>query len=354
LEFGDVVRTVSRITAFTIQPTGKLIEVSADIRRDGEPVITIKSDFFIQGKFGDFEKQFKSVEEPEMVVDVQSEVLRALLISRKWLISENPSAYLIGQRLIFRLTTHTMFNHEGHVALLQVAGTVSVEGHDASPTQLDRVYFEEESCLGNPVMDFLHRHGARRANREALENPGWTDPSTMFVRAPTRSGPYAKASHDTNPIHVCPVFARYAGLPGTVVHGMQTSAVVRRIVEWAVGDTDRSRFKRWHVAFEGMVRPNDLLRIELQHIAMEEGRMVFKVQAFNNQSGDKVVEAEAEVEQQRTGYVFCGQGSQEKGMGMSLYATKPEPKALWDRGDSYLREHYGTGALEKAWSEAVC
>jgi fatty acid synthase subunit beta, fungi type len=346
LEVGDVVRTVSRITALTIQPTGKLIEVSADIRRHGEPVITMKSDFFVQGKFTDFEKQFKSFEEPEMVVDVESEVLCALLISRKWLILENLSADLIGKTLIFRLTTHTMFNHEGHIALLQVAGTVSIAGHDASPTRLGQVYFEEDSCLGNPVMDFLRRHGARRVNRQALENPGWTDSSTMFVRAPSRSAPYAKVSHDTNPIHVCPVFARYAGLPGTVVHGMQTSAIVRRTIEWTVGDTDRSRFKRWHVAFEGMVRPNDLLRIELQHIAMEEGRMVFKVQAFNDQSGDKVVEAEAEVEQQRTGYVFCGQGSQEKGMGMSLYATRPEAKAVWNRGDDYLREHYGTDTLK--------
>lgn len=348
LEVGDVVRVVSRITALTIQPTGKLIEVSADIRRRGEPVVTIKSGFFIQGKFADYEKQFKSFEEPEMVVDVQSDVLRALLVSRKWLIFENSSADLIGKKLIFRLASHTMFNHDGHIALLQVAGTVSLAGHDAPPTRLGRVYFEEDSCHGNPVIDFLRRHGARRVNREVLENPGWSDGSTVLVQAPSRSASYARVSHDTNPIHVCPVFARYAGLPGTVVHGMQTSAVVRRIVEWAVGDTDRSHFKRWHVDFVGMVRPNDLLRVELQHIAMEEGRMIFKVQAFNNHSGDKVVEAEAEVEQPRTGYVFCGQGSQEKGMGMSLYASRPEAKALWDRGDSYLREHYGTSAFKRS------
>jgi fatty acid synthase subunit beta len=123
---------------------------------------------------------------------------------------------------------------------------------------------------------------------------------------------------------------------------MHVSAVVRRIVEWAVGDTDRSRFKGWQVNFENMVRHNDLLRVELQHIAMEEGRMIFKVQAFNDKTGDKVVEAEAEIEQERTGYVFCGQGSQEQGMGMSLYATRPEAKELWDRGETYLREHYGS------------
>lgn len=345
LEIGDIVRIVSRITALTIQPSGKLIEVSADIRRHGEPVVTIKSDFFIQGKFVDYAKQFKSFEEPEMELHVDSEVQRALLISRKWLIFENSAADLIGKKLIFRLTTHTMFNHEGDIALLQVAGTVSILGHEEHPTRLGRVYFEEESCNGNPVLDFVRRHGTRRVNREILENPGWSAGSTMLVRAPSRSASYARVSRDTNPIHVCALFARYAGLPGTVVHGMQTSAVVRRIVEWAVGDTDRSHFKGWRVSFEGMVRHNDLLRVELQHVAMEGGRMVFKVQAFNDHSGDKVIEAEAEVEQQRTGYMFCGQGSQEKGMGMSLYANRPEARAMWDRGDSYLREHYGNARV---------
>lgn len=346
LEIGDIVRIVSRITALTIQPSGKLIEVSADIRRNGEPVVTIKSDFFIQGKFVDYAKQFKSFEEPEMEFNIDSDVQRALLISRKWLIFENSAADLIGKKLIFRLTTHTMFNHEGDIALLQVAGTVSIAGHEDHPTRLGRVYFEEESCNGNPVLDFLRRHGLRRVNREVLENPGWSAGSTILVRAPSRSASYARVSRDTNPIHVCPLFARYAGLPGTVVHGMQTSAVVRRIVEWAVGDTDRSHFKGWRVSFEGMVRHHDLLRVELHHIAMEGGRMIFKVQAFNEHSGDKVIEAEAEVEQQRTGYMFCGQGSQEKGMGMSLYANRPEARAMWDRGDSYLREHYGTSAFE--------
>jgi fatty acid synthase subunit beta len=323
----------------TIKPTGKLIEISADIRRGCETVVTVKSEFFIRGKSVNFETQFKSLEEPVMILDVRSEVLQALLLSRKWIMFKDPSADLVGKRLLFRLANHMIFDQDGNMALLQVAGTVSIEGQDTSPSQ---VYFEEDFCTGNPVMDFLHRHGARRVIRQVLESPGWTDGSTTFVRAPPRSESYSKVSLDLNPIHICPIFARYAGLSGTVVHGMHVSAVVRRIVEWAVGDTDRSRFKGWQVNFENMVRHNDLLRVELQHIAMEEGRMIFKVQAFNDKTGDKVVEAEAEIEQERTGYVFCGQGSQEQGMGMSLYATRPEAKELWDRGETYLREHYGS------------
>ena len=69
--------------------------------------------------------------------------------------------------------------------------------------------------------------------------------------------------------------------------------------------------------------------------------MVIRVEAFNDQTAEKVLEGEAIVEQPPTGYVFCGQGSQEKGMGMSLYASRPEAKALWDRAETYFRDSYG-------------
>jgi len=343
LQFGDAVKTFSRITALTIKPTGTLVQVSADIRRGGERVVMAETEFFIRGTTGGLEKQFSSVEEPELVVDVTSPVLNALLVSRKWLIFEEQSPDLVGKKLAFKLTTHTMFDSNGDIALLQVSGIVTLRstGETSRPIRLGRVYFEEESCSGNPVIEFLQRHGRPLTVRQPLEHSGWNGPSSILVQAPARSAPYSAISHDTNPIHTCPVFARYAGLDGTVVHGMHTSAIVRRAVEWALGDADRTRFRGWQASFEAVVCHNDRLRIELQHVAMENGSMVFNVQAFNDQTGDKVLDAEAEVEQPLTGYVFCGQGSQEKGMGMSLYAARPEAKALWDRAESYLRENYG-------------
>ena len=343
LQFGDVVRTVSHITALKTQPRGRLIEISATIRREDEPVVYIKSSFFVQGKTENIETQFEVVQEPQMVVEMQSELICALLASRKWLVFDGSLVDHIGASLVFSLTTHTVTDRKGNIAHLRISGTVSVAGSSNFSPQFGQVYFEEESCSTNPVMGFLNRYGVCRVKRQTLPNPGWVEDSSAHVRAPPQSASYAKVSHDTNPIHVSPVFARYAGLTNTVVHGMHTSAIVRRVVEWAVGDNDRSRFKRWCVNFEGMVRPNDILRVEFQHTAMVEGRMVLQVDAFNDKNGDKVIKAEAEIEQVRTGYVFCGQGSQEKGMGMSLYTRSMEVKAFWDRGDNFLKENYGTG-----------
>ncbi len=74
--------------------------------------------------------------------------------------------------------------------------------------------------------------------------------------------------------------------------------------------------------------------------------MVIQVQAFNDKTGDRVLEAEASVAQPLTAYVFGGQGSQAKGMGMELYATSPDAKAIWDRGDVMLREKFGFSILK--------
>jgi len=60
--------------------------------------------------------------------------------------------------------------------------------------------------------------------------------------------------------------------------------------------------------FEGIVSAGDKLKVEMQHVVVMEGRMVFKVQAYNDRSGNKVLDAEAEIER------AFGCGKMENGM----------------------------------------
>ncbi|KAL4865130.1 hypothetical protein BDV12DRAFT_200413 [Aspergillus spectabilis] len=351
LQIGDVVTTSSRITERTITPHGQRIEVTADIVRDAKPVMQIKSVFVIQRRPQEvYPQQFRSVDESDMVMQVQSPLELQVLVSRKWLFLDGRSTDLLGKTLVFRLNTQTVYDASGAPSSLQVTGTVTLlPDHGPSTSTLGRkvgrVYLEEEEYRVNAVMDFLNRFGKPRVQRQMLKTPGWTGDAVIPFVAPSQSESYAAVSKDTNPIHTCRLFARFAGLDQRVLHGMHLSATVRRILEWLVGDTQRSRFHGWAASFDGIVRTDECLRMEVQHRDMEEGLMVVHVKVYNENTGSQVMHAEALLEQAQTAYVFTGQGTQEKGMGMDLYGTSKAAQLIWDRAERHFESQYGLSLL---------
>ena len=94
-----------------------------------------------------------------------------------------------------------------------------------------------------------------------------------------------------------------------------------------------------------MVLPGDELKANVRHVGMRDGNIVVKVSTVN-QRGEKVLEGTAEVAQPNTVYVFTGQGSQEPGMGMELYANSPAARAVWDAADEHLTAVYGFSIIE--------
>ena len=95
---------------------------------------------------------------------------------------------------------------------------------------------------------------------------------------------YAHASGDRNPIHLDPVAARAAGLPGVVLHGMATLAIV-------IGEAERAlervpgRLARVSTLFTAPVVPGTALCVSLYAtdrpdtvvvVVTQDGRVVLR------------------------------------------------------------------------------
>ena len=341
LKVGDSLETLSRITAITLKPQGKLVEVTAVIRRHDAPVMKITSEFFIQGQFPHLDMRFRISEEPDFTLSLDSPKLVALLLSRHWFKPDAECPNLLGKTLLFKIHSKKFYGQSSNLFELNTSGMVSQIPNEGSSSCIGHVSFSHPSCYGNPVVDFLQRYGSSMRQMQRLELPGWYDDGPWLLHVHNFGHEYSSLSMDRNPIHTSPVFAGFAGLSAPIVHGMYTSAIVRNAIEERLAGTDYSRFRRWYTSFEDIVRGGDVLRIEIQHNGMIAGNMVFKIEVWNNETNVKVLNAEAEVEQAPTVYLFCGQGCQEQGMGMELYNSDHTAKSIWDRADHYLFHLYG-------------
>jgi len=113
---------------------------------------------------------------------------------------------------------------------------------------------------------------------------------------------YAEASGDRNPIHLDETFARSAGLPGVIAHGMLTMAFANQMVTDWLGD--RSLLKSLQGRFAGMVMPGDDVTCSGSVASKDDEtrRLVINL-VVTNQRGEKVFNkgvAEAEIPPQRS------------------------------------------------------
>ena len=346
LKVGDELGTTSQINAVLNQDSGKMVEVCGTIKRKGKPVMEVTSQFLYRGTYTDYENTFQRKEETPMELNLATSKDVAVLRSKEWFHIDEPDVDLLGQTLTFRLQSLIRFKNKTVFKSVETIGQVLIELASKEVIQVASVEYDAGLSHGNPVVDYLQRHG------QSIEQPvnfehaiPLSGKNPLNLRAPASNETYARVSGDYNPIHVSRIFASYANLPGTITHGMYSSAAVRSLVETWAAENNIGRVRSFHASLVGMVLPNDDIEVKLQHIGMVSGRKIIKIEASNAHSEEKVLLAEAEVEQPVSSYVFTGQGSQEQGMGMDLYGSSPIAKEVWDRADRHFMDNYGLSII---------
>jgi len=87
------------------------------------------------------------------------------------------------------------------------------------------------------------------------------DGSASSITRPEQALIY-RLSGDTNPLHSTPSFARGAGFPGPILHGLCTYGVCARTLVGALAQGDPDRLKFIKVRFSSPVYPGETIRVE--------------------------------------------------------------------------------------------
>jgi fatty acid synthase subunit beta len=356
LKVGEKTESFARTTSISISDTGKTVEVCATISRNHVPVMDVVSEFFYRGTYTDFSECFSNKKEELREVKFSSPSLANLLLSKEWITWNEPTEVeeLAEKTLFFELDTYSTLKSKGVYSRLRTLGKVfatskGLKGtHQIATVHYDSLSASTTNSTSNPVLGYLERHGKVASKRVPLERPVCLDNTEegFVFAAPMSNAEYSRISQDFNPIHVSAAFAKYAGLPGPITHGMHTSAIIRSITEMRCAENDMASMRNFSASFVGMIRGGDSIEVHLDHVAMLGGNKIIKIEARNAASQEKVFIGECEVEPIATAYIFTGQGSQEMGMGMDLYETSPAAREVWDRADKHFDETYGRFSIK--------
>ena len=350
LREGDELKSVGEVTSVRNDDNNnKIVDVTGTLFLKQEAVIEISSSFCYRGAGGDWENTFSRETHTPYLLDVSDSATAHVARSKTWIEWSKPDLVIEGAELTFNTASMRRFKASGGFSELTITGTVMVKLSTKEEVEIGIINFSRKDCAADPVASYLKRVATPVKDESMFETGRILDISEEILDASTRcpeaNMPYSVVSGDTNPIHTNPYFADLAALPSTIVHGMWTSAAIRRIVEIFAADNHPHRVSYYKADFIGMVLPSDVLTTTLTHMGMTQGKKLIQL-SVSNQNGVQIMKGISEVDEAPTAYIFTGQGSQTKGMGMDLYGSSEVAKAMWDRADFHLKHSYGFSILE--------
>ncbi|GFP58645.1 fatty acid synthase subunit beta [Trichoderma asperellum] len=342
---GDIVSSSAQVSSIRDESIGRIVQVEAVISKAQAPFVRITSEFLFRHNYADSRVCFKKMSEPLSKVHIDTLSKAAVLKSKDWIRWRDVSADLLGRELVFDLQSIEYLDENASPisgSCIQTWGTIYDQGDNRVVGEVRHQQQRQSISSSSSPLDYCRRHTHPVDSQQHLEHAqrlGLQD--NLEFTAPSSNLAYSRASGDFNPIHTSLPFAKYAGLPGTITHGMWISAAVRGLIEKAAGCNERVRMRSYKISFLSMLLPGEAVRVTVDHVAMKQGLRVLSFEASNTVTGIKVIGGEAVVDQIETAYLFTGQGSQKVGMGMDLYANCDVARSVWDRADRFYYQTYG-------------
>ncbi|MCC8949393.1 3-alpha,7-alpha,12-alpha-trihydroxy-5-beta-cholest-24-enoyl-CoA hydratase [Bradyrhizobium sp. Arg62] len=138
-------------------------------------------------------------------------------------------------------------------AIIQNEIVVSDCDLDKMVTIISSTFARGDGGFGGPSEGMLELHQVpRRAPDRSVHIPIRLDQALIY-----------RLSGDRNPLHSDPEFARRAGFPKPILHGMCTYGLTCRAVLQTYADYDPSAFRRHRVRFSAPVFPGDIITVNL-------------------------------------------------------------------------------------------
>ncbi|GCD89284.1 MaoC family dehydratase [Nocardioides sp. LS1] len=112
------------------------------------------------------------------------------------------------------------------------------------------------------------------------------DADTTYAVTPTQALLY-RLCGDRNPLHADPDFAKAAGFPAPILHGLCSYGIVLRTVTDALIGGDASRVGAFTARFAGVVFPGETIRVRAWHT--DDGIVVTATVAGGDRDGSPVL-----------------------------------------------------------------
>ncbi|KAI0467782.1 acyl transferase domain-containing protein [Xylaria cf. heliscus] len=349
LSVGDSVTMRSQMTSYFNGKSSPEASFRTTVTRNGTDFIDMVHHFVFLGHQVAHSQCFRTTEPTRLLLHLDGVADIQMLRARPWFLSVagiEPGEDVTGKTLLLDLWNESFW--QDGTSVTKSYGDIWLTKGSRNNTMGGKMLYGriQQTILGSntadPLASFLKRNAVPVSDRVQLQSERTL--KNIRVVTPDNSVEYAFVSRDLNPIHTLPAFARVAGFSGPVYHGSHTVLLALQAIYRTIPWASAAKMRHYNCEFLSVVWPGDALVVTVKHIGMDKGGAVlgFAVRREAG-TGESVLTGEVVLEAPPTAFLFTGQGSQFRGMGLDLANESRISRHVWDEADAYFKENWEAG-----------